>query len=109
MGGGGAATGGGIGALIGGAVAHTMFPGGGFLIGGALGALAGTAAEGMLEPPETPDAPKPEPVVEAGDEGIRTGTIDRTKRRRQIAAGMMTRGQERGTGASLANMAQTLG
>lgn len=102
-----AATGAGAGLLIGGALGPV-----GFLAGAAIGGMLGAGADMMSDMgPEVPEVSKPEPVVDAGDEGIRRGTVTREAMRRKKAAGQafLTKGQDRDTGATLGGMAQTLG
>jgi len=81
-------------------------------LGGAIGKGVEYAADemkGMMEGPEIPDPPTPDAPVEAGDEGIRKGEMNRQSRRRALGNEYLTRGQDRATGATLGGMRETLG
>jgi hypothetical protein len=79
---------------------------------------AGNAIKGAMEGPEIvfpeqpvpeiPEQPKPEAPVEAGDEGIRKGSMLRESKKRALGQLYLTRGQQRADDMTLGGYRQTL-
>ena len=63
----------------------------------------------MMAGPEIPDPVTPDAPVESGSEGIRSGEMARQSKRRALGQAYLTKGQDRGTGATLGGSAVTLG